>query len=131
MEITEVFGENLRRLREAQSLSADSLGEKVGVTGKHIYDIEKLRKKPSFDLVIEVAKHLNVKIGEMFEGETGPEPIQLPVSKTLQALMEIPDSFYKAARGISKTDPVWKMIEKSLEIAKEEAIETSNNLKNR
>jgi transcriptional regulator with XRE-family HTH domain len=120
MEITELFGSNLRRIREAQGLSAETLGEKIGVTGKHIYDIEKLRKKPSIDVVIGAAKELSVKIGDLFEGEKTPDSIRLPVSKTLQKLMAIPDDVYEAAQGVPHGHEIWGIVKDYLENAKEE-----------
>jgi transcriptional regulator with XRE-family HTH domain len=121
MEITEVFGKNLRRIREARSMSAELLGQKAGVTGKHIYDVEKKIKKPSFDLVVSVARALNVKIADLFEdGEEQITPLYMPVSKTLQKLMAIPDKVYDFAQDEAIDDEVWEIIEDIMEGAIED-----------
>lgn len=131
MEITAVFGGNLKRIREARSMSADLLGLKSGVSAKHIYDIEKKIKKPSFDLVVNVAEALSVKVADLFEGEDKVAPLYMPVSKTIQKLMAIPDEVYEAAQDVPRDNVVWEQIEILLRNAKAMDSVMNNDLSNK
>lgn len=115
MEITKVFALNLNRLRG--NMSADALGKKVGVTAKHIYDMEKERRNPSLDLIVKLAKELNVSVGDLLE-ESGVQPAvkRLPVSQTLAMMASIPDEIYELSWKLN--DPkneVWEGIASALE----------------
>jgi DNA-binding XRE family transcriptional regulator len=109
MEITKLFALNLRKNREGKGMSADSLGEKMTpkVTGKHIYDVEKERKKPSIDFVIEAAKALDVSVSDLFKEEERREK-PLKVSEALQKMMSIPDDVYDLAAKLPIDDGAWE-----------------------
>jgi len=112
-------------------LSRQELAAKAKTSYQTIRDIEEKNRKPSIDMLNSLASALGIPLASLLKEEALPEPVQLPVSRILQDLMNIPDSVYKAAKGIPKTDPVWKMIEKALEVASEETIKATENLKNR
>lgn len=113
MEITKEFGENLRRHREGMNLSAEALGDLTNVSSKHIYDVEKGRKKPSFELIIEAAKALDVEVGDLFKNSYTVKPKAVPVSKTLQLMMNIPDDIYEKAQAFGVGHDVWDEVRAS------------------
>lgn len=113
MEITKVFALNLKILRESREMTARELGEKVGVTGKHIYDLENDRKKPSIDLLEEIAKAFNISISELLSSKKILAPVRI-AGKTTDLLKEliirrekIPDDVIDMAQGFEPGDEVW------------------------
>lgn len=116
MEITKVFALNLRMLRG--SLSADELGKKVGVTSKHIYDLEKERKNPSIDLIEKLAKELNTSVSNLLtekaEKPVAPGRIQGKTTDLLRELIlrreKIPEDIIDMAQAFEVNDEVWEVV---------------------
>lgn len=123
MEITKVFALNLRMLRG--SLSADELGKKVGVTSKHIYDLEKERKNPSIDLIEKLAKELNTTVSNLLtekaENRPAPTRIQGRTTDLLRELIfrreKIPEDVIDMAQGFELDDEVWEEVREAFEDA--------------
>ena len=63
MEIT--FAERLKELREANKLSQDQLGARVGLSGTAIGLWELSKRKANIDSVIVLAKFFDVTVGYM------------------------------------------------------------------
>lgn len=58
----------LKKFREAQGLTQEQLGKKVGVADAYITMLESgVRQNPSIDLLKRLAKALKVKVGELLE----------------------------------------------------------------
>lgn len=96
-------------------MSADLLGEKVNVTSKHIYDLEKARKKPSYELIIGFSEALEVPVGDLFSKTEIPSPKEQPVSIFIKKLSSVPDKVYEAAGEIGPDHVMWKRIIELLE----------------
>ena len=60
------FGRRLRLLRKARHLTLEKLGQASAIGFKHIGDIEKGHKAPSFDAIDRLAKALKVSPYEFF-----------------------------------------------------------------
>jgi len=118
MEIVEKFCENLRALRESLGFSADDFGKKLGITGKHIYDIEKGRKKPSFDLIVLISKTFDVPISDLFKDNLSSMVRFLPMSEMCKRVESIPDNIYDLALKVGKNDKIaWEDVQAVLESA--------------
>ncbi len=63
------FGENLRKLRVNQNMTAYTLAEKVKVSENYIGEIERAVKWPSLRLVVDLANLFQVRISDLL-GET-------------------------------------------------------------
>ncbi len=61
------LGGQLRRLREEAGLTQTELGNAVGLPQARISEYERNTHKPNEDLIIEIAKVLNVSPGRLYE----------------------------------------------------------------
>jgi HTH-type transcriptional regulator, competence development regulator len=61
-----IFGRRLRLLRKARRLTLEKLGQASAIGFKHIGDIEKGLKAPSFEAIDRLAKALKVSPYELF-----------------------------------------------------------------
>jgi transcriptional regulator with XRE-family HTH domain len=60
-----VFGENLRRIREERELSQEQLGEILGTSKQVISRYEKNQRTPKWDVVSSYAKRLNIPMADL------------------------------------------------------------------
>ena len=60
------FGRRLRLIRKNRGLTLEQLGEAAGLGYKHIADIERGQKAPSFDAIDRLAEALGVRAYELF-----------------------------------------------------------------
>jgi transcriptional regulator with XRE-family HTH domain len=78
------FGALVRASRKANGLKAWQVAERADIDVKHLGRIERGEKQPSFDLIIALARVLNVSPSKFFEFElTGLDP------KALRSQIEI------------------------------------------
>jgi transcriptional regulator with XRE-family HTH domain len=90
MEITELFGRRIRRLREAQRLTQQQLGEKAVLSYKYLGAIERGEENPSLKIVSSIASGLGVALRDLFEfehEETSPAKLR----KKLDGLLKDAD----------------------------------------
>ena len=64
------FGALLRSVRKSRKLKIWQVAEKVDIEVKHLGRIERGERQPSFDLIISLAKSLNVSPSKFFEFES-------------------------------------------------------------
>ncbi len=67
----------------------------------------------------QIAAALGVKVSDLFESDDPAPVLTMPVSKTLQKLMAIPDDVYDAATGVSRDNDIWGDIHDLLKAAAE------------
>jgi transcriptional regulator with XRE-family HTH domain len=67
MDEAAVFGRLLRATRKAHKLRLGQLAEKADTGVKHLGRIERGEKQPSFELIIALAKAMNVSPSVFFE----------------------------------------------------------------
>ncbi|MGD0963283.1 MAG: helix-turn-helix transcriptional regulator [Candidatus Acidiferrales bacterium] len=63
----EQFGRRLREIRKAHRLKIGQLAEKADTGVKHLGRIERGEKQPSFELIISLAKAMNVSPAKLFD----------------------------------------------------------------
>ena len=68
MGVSERFGENLLRVRQARKLSQESLAHLAGIARDQISIIENGRRKPGIETVVRLAGALEVSTESLFEG---------------------------------------------------------------
>ena len=108
MEIQKVIAKNLRTERERQALTRDSLAKMAGVTPQTIYDIENENRNPSITVLDSLAKSLGIAAKDLL-CESEPVLVKsLPVSKTLQKMMAIPDEVYEISIKLGVDNPIWE-----------------------
>lgn len=56
------FGENLKKLRRSMNLTQAQLGDKCGISAAAVSKYESGAFKPSLDVAVEIAQHLNVSL---------------------------------------------------------------------
>lgn len=68
MDVSERFGENLLRLRQARKLSQESISEGAKIHRTQISLIETGRRQPRIETVLKLAGALEVSTDTLFEG---------------------------------------------------------------
>ena len=77
-----MFGKNLRKLREEQSLTQKDLAEHLGVTGRTIGYYESGDRFPSPDTITRIADFFNVSIDWLF----GRTNVRIPILTVAEKL---------------------------------------------
>jgi transcriptional regulator with XRE-family HTH domain len=68
MDISERFGENLLRIRQARKLSQENLADRAGIHRTQISLLESGRRQPLIGTVVRLAGALDVPVETLFEG---------------------------------------------------------------
>ena len=68
------FGGLVRSVRKSRKLKIWQVAEKVDIEVKHLGRIERGERQPSFDLIIALAKCLNVSPSKFFEFDSTADP---------------------------------------------------------
>lgn len=66
--VSKLLGDNVQRLRKKNNLTQTDLADKVGISQKHLSDIETGTKFPSAGIIEKLAQELNVQIAILFGG---------------------------------------------------------------
>lgn len=69
-----LLGKRIAELRNKRGLTQEQLAEMTGYSSNHIAKLESARTNPSFDLLVAIAKALQVEIKELFSFEEQKEP---------------------------------------------------------
>ncbi|MFY9221036.1 MAG: helix-turn-helix transcriptional regulator [Blastocatellia bacterium] len=67
MNIQQIFGNNVRRFREAKGWSQDKLSEESGLHRTYISGIERGVRNPTIEIAFEIATALDTKTALLFE----------------------------------------------------------------
>lgn len=68
------FGGLVRSIRKSKKLKIWQVAERVDIEVKHLGRIERGERQPSFDLIISLARCLNVSPSRFFEFESTADP---------------------------------------------------------
>lgn len=80
-EMDKTRGERLKRCRCAAGLSKTKLGEFIGISVQHVYNIEEGKRRLTDELAIKAAKTLNVPAAFLL----GTEPLYSVIDERLNA----------------------------------------------
>jgi len=64
---TEQILKNIRKIRRKKKISVLKLSLEIGIAHSHLYYIESKRSIPSIDLVVKIAKALNIQFSELLK----------------------------------------------------------------
>ena len=64
---TKRIQENIRKIRLKKKISVLDLSLAAGISHSHLYYIESMRTVPSVDVLVRIAKSLNVQLGELID----------------------------------------------------------------
>ena len=64
---TEKILENIRKKRTDRRISIINLANEIGISHSHLYYIESKRVVPSIDVVIKIAKSLNLTLKDLLD----------------------------------------------------------------
>jgi transcriptional regulator with XRE-family HTH domain len=84
------FGGLVRSVRKSRNLKIWQVAEKVDIEVKHLGRIERGERQPSFDLIIALARCLNVSPSKFFEFDSATDPKTL--RKNIDHLLSSLDS---------------------------------------
>ncbi len=68
------FGRRLRLIRKGEGITLEELGRLASLGYKHIADIERGEKAPSFEAIDKLVKALKIPLHEFFLPAGAPEP---------------------------------------------------------
>ena len=71
--VPKLLGDNIQRYRKKSELTQTELSEKIGVSQKHLSDIETGTKFPSAVLIEKISKELNATPAQLFGGNDSIE----------------------------------------------------------
>jgi len=86
MDHAKLFGRRLKILRKAKKLNQAELAEKAGIETKYLSNLETGRRSPSFEKTVELAKALDVPVGDLFsfdQDEAGPKTLKRQIETIL------------------------------------------------
>lgn len=66
--VPKLFGENVQRFRKEKNLTQVELAEKIGITQKHLSEIETGIKFPSASIIEELSKSFGKPVSALFGG---------------------------------------------------------------
>lgn len=66
--VSKLLGDNVQKLRKKNNLTQIELAEKIGISQKHLSDIETGTKFPSAGIIEKLAHELNVQVYQLFGG---------------------------------------------------------------
>lgn len=66
--VSKILGENVQKYRKNLKLTQKQLADKIGISQKHLSDIETGTKFPSSGIIDKLSKELNVHISLLFGG---------------------------------------------------------------
>jgi len=63
---SKTLGQQIQKYRKRKGFSQEKLAEKLNISRAHMGHIEQGRKKPSLDLLEDIAKELSINIRNLF-----------------------------------------------------------------
>ncbi len=94
------FGENLRKLRKANGLSQEKLAEHLGVSTKHIGDLETGKSFTTGALLDSVARYFRVGLDELFMTESRRQHVETEAAKMALDILKESTDHVKRKYGI-------------------------------
>jgi transcriptional regulator with XRE-family HTH domain len=67
MRLAEVFGANVRRVRQERGMTLEALADEVGLAYSYVGQIERGRRNPTLDVVERISKALNINHLELLD----------------------------------------------------------------
>jgi len=90
LKIRQIAGENIRTLRLNSNITQGELAKLVGVSGSYIGYLERGKKNPSLDLLVKIAKSLNISPDMLLISADDKENLEM---KKLMAILSDRGSF--------------------------------------
>lgn len=120
--IKTVLIKNMKALRKAKSWNQDDLAEKTGYSTGFIKEVERGASWVSPEAIDKICDALGVSCDKLFAiDESEGKMFDLPMSKAIRKLMNVPDNIYNLAGELNDSgDDVWADIEETLMIAIEQ-----------
>ena len=82
------FGLRIRKLRHLKGITQEKLAEELSITLSHMGKLENGDRKPSIDIVIQVAKHFGVSLDYLVFGYEHKVETAEEMALTLAAALE-------------------------------------------
>ncbi len=109
-----LFGRRLRALRKLRMMTQEKLGERAGVSGKLVGQIERGDGNPTLDVIAGLAAGLDVEPGELLQFEE--ERPQGPASDAASAFAAAEQvSRYLARRPAGEVERALRILEAALD----------------
>lgn len=68
MEAREIFGENVRRERNAAGISQEELAFRAGLARSYMSDVERGERNPTVKIIARISAALKIKGGTLVDG---------------------------------------------------------------
>ena len=89
MKMNKRLGNRIKEIRKSQKLSQEQLAEKAGTAAKYLSSIETGKENPTFDLLMRIAKALQVEPHQLYLFvEESPYRLRKKIERTIS---KVPD----------------------------------------
>lgn len=85
MTICDEFGDRMRELRKAHSISQDTLADRTGIHATAIGRLERGNREPRLTTIVRIARGLDVHPGELLDGVGEASEAVLPLTASPRA----------------------------------------------
>ena len=85
--VPKLLGDNVQKLRKKNNLTQIDLAEKVGISQKHLSDIETGTKFPSAGIIEKLSQELNVQVYQLFGGSDTSNISTLVINNVLGIIL--------------------------------------------
>jgi transcriptional regulator with XRE-family HTH domain len=96
--IIDTLGGVVKSARQSKGITQVQLAERLGITPRYLVAIEKEQKKPSYDLLFELIRELDIPADSIFYPEHGYDRTEI---ERLRLLLEMCDT--KEVNAITST----------------------------
>lgn len=73
MRLAQIFGQNVRRIRQENGITLEALADEVGLAYTYVGQIERGQRNPTLDVVERIAEGLNVEALELLAHSANAE----------------------------------------------------------
>lgn len=78
------IGERIKYLREVNNYTRDALAERIGISAKFLYEIEKGRKGFSADTLVKIARSVSVSCDYIMLGDNEQNKVISDIEKIME-----------------------------------------------
>ena len=67
MDIKQMIGARIKEIRTGKRITQEQLAEKININPKYLSSIERGKENPTLDILIKIAKSLDVNLDDIFK----------------------------------------------------------------
>jgi len=67
MDIKQMIGARIKKIRTGKGITQEQLAEKININPKYLSSIERGKENPTLDILIKIARSLDVNLDDIFK----------------------------------------------------------------